>query len=345
MANDILSQDEVDALLKGMTAGSLDFTEEEEHSEGPVRPYDLTSQDRIVRGRMPTLEVINERFARLIRVSFFNFLRRAAEISVSQVKLLKYGEFVRNLVVPSNLNLVHMKPLRGTALFIFDPKLIFSVVDNFFGGDGRFHARIEGRDFTPVEQRIIRRLLDMVMKDLKDSWHPVLPVEFEFARSEVNPQFASIATPSEVVVVTTFSLDLDGGGGDFHICMPYSMIEPVRDLLVAGMASDRIEVDQRWIEALREEMQEAEVELTAHFASVNLTLRQVLELQVGDVIPIEMPELVTATVDSVPVLRGSYGIANEKYALKVAALTPPKRYEKALVELQAAKGADDARRR
>lgn len=330
MANDILSQDEVDALLRGMTDGDLDFSDEETEGEGPIRAYDLTSQDRIVRGRMPTLEVINERFARLIRVSVFNFLRRAAEISVSQVKLVKYGEFVRNLVVPCNLNLVHMRPLRGTALFIFDPKLIFSVVDNFFGGDGRFHARIEGRDFTPVEQRIIRRLLDMVMKDLQDSWHPILPVEFEFTRWEVNPQFASIATPSEVVVVTTFSLDLEGGGGDFHICMPYSMIEPIRDLLVAGMASDRIEVDQRWITALREEMQEAEVELRVNFTRVTLSLQQLLEMQPGDVIPIEMPEAVVASVDGVPILSGGYGTTNEKYALKVKQLASPKRYEKAI---------------
>lgn len=334
MANDILSQEEVDALLKGVSGGDLDLSEDEETPEGPVRSYDLTSQDRIVRGRMPTLEVINERFGRLMRVSFFNFLRRTAEISIGPVRLLKYGEFVRSLVVPSNLNLVHMKPLRGTALLIFDPKLIFSAVDNFFGGDGRFHARIEGRDFTPVEQRIIRRMLDMVMQDMTNSWHPVVPVEFEFARSEVNPQFASIATPSEVVVVTTFSLELDGGGGDFHVCMPYSMIEPVRDLLVAGMASDRIEVDQRWITALREEMQEAEVELSTRFVQVQLSLREILNLKAGDVIPIEMPDEVVACVDDVPVLKGKYGVANEKYAVKVTNVTVPKRYEKGLAALQ-----------
>lgn len=330
MPNDILSQDEVDALLRGMTGGDLDFSDDEAEESGPIRAYDLASQDRIVRGRMPTLEVINERFARLLRVSIFNFLRRAAEISVGQVRLLKYGEFVRNLVVPSNLNLVHMRPLRGTALMIFDPKLIFSVVDNFFGGDGRFHTRIEGRDFTPVEQRIIKRMLEMVMKDLQDSWHPVLPVEFEFSRWEVNPQFASIATPSEVVVVTTFSLELDGGGGDIHICMPYSMIEPIRDQLVAGMASDRIEVDHRWINALREEMQEATVTMHVNFTNVSLTVRQILEMEVGDVIPIEMPEILTATADDVPVLQGACGVSNDKYALKVTKITTPKRYEKTM---------------
>lgn len=320
MPNDILSQDEVDALLRGMGGADLDTAEEAPSDPGETRVYDFVSQDRIVRGRLPTLEVICERFARLMRISIFNFLRRTAEISVSQVRMVKYGEFIRNLIVPTNLNLVHMKPLRGTGLFIFDPKLVFSVVDNFFGGDGRYHARIEGRDFTPVEQRIIQRMLDMVLKDMQSAWKPVMPVEFEYIRSELNPQFASIATPTEVVVVVTFSVELDGGGGDLHVCMPYSMIEPIRDLLAAGMASDRMEVDQRWINSLRDEIQEASVELNTEFVHFNLDLRELLELKVGDVIQIDVPEELMAMVDGIPVLRGVYGASNGAYAIKVKEL-------------------------
>ncbi|MGA8009344.1 MAG: flagellar motor switch protein FliM, partial [Thiomonas sp.] len=260
MVQDVLSQDEVDALFGGIS-GEEPVAEPVAEDEGGVRSYDLASQDRIVRGRMPTLEVINERFARLWRVSLFNFLRRASEISVSSVRLTKYNEFIRGLVVPSNLNLVQMKPLRGTALFIFDPRLIFSVIDNFFGGDGRFHARIEGRDFTALEQRIIKRMLDMVFKEYKIAWAPVLPLEPEVTRSEVNPQFVNIATPTEVVIVSTFDVEIEGGGGSLHVCIPYSMVEPIRDQLMTGMTTDRSEVDHRWVKALQNEMREAEVEM------------------------------------------------------------------------------------
>lgn len=328
MVQDVLSQDEVDALLGGMT-GEEPAPEPAEEAPGGVRPYDLASQDRIVRGRMPTLEVINERFARLWRVSLFNFLRRSAEISVSAVRLTKYNEFVRTLVVPSNLNLVQMKPLRGTALFVFDPRLIFSVIDNFFGGDGRFHARIEGRDFTPLEQRIIKRMLDMVFKEYKTAWSPVLPLEPEATRSEVNPQFVNIATPTEVVIVSTFNVELEGGGGSLHVCIPYSMVEPIRDQLTTGMTTDRSEIDQRWVKALQTEMREAEVELRVELLQRQILVRELLSLRVGDVLPVEMPETVVARVDGIPVLVGEYGRHADKMALKVRQQLFPEVQEKA----------------
>ncbi len=316
MVKDVLSQDEVDALLQGLS-GEDAATEEVQTDSSGVRPYDLASQDRIVRGRMPTLEVINERFARLWRVGLFNFLRRSSEISVASVRLMKYSEFIRTLVVPSNLNLVQLKPLRGTALFIFDPRLVFSVVDNYFGGDGRFHARIEGRDFTPLEQRIISRMLDMVFKEYKIAWNPVLPLEIEVTRSEVNPQFVNIATPTEVVIVSTFEVEIEGGGGSLHICIPYSMIEPIRDQMTTGMTTDRNEVDQRWMQALQSEMREAEVEMRVELLRRSILVRELLQMHVGDVLPVEMPEIVVARVDGIPVLSGEFGQHDDHMALKV----------------------------
>src|SRR5271167_4144453 len=187
MSKDFLSQDEVDALLKGVT-GEADEPVEEVDSSG-ARAYNLGTQERIVRGRMPTLELVNERFARLLRVGLFNFMRKSAEISVGQVRVLKYGEFVRNLPVPTNLNMVLMHPLRGTALMVFDPNLVFLIIDNLFGGDGRFHTRVEGRDFTPTEMRMIQCLLDVVFAELEKAWLPVHKIKFEYLRSEVNSQF------------------------------------------------------------------------------------------------------------------------------------------------------------
>ncbi len=316
MVKDVLSQDEVDALLQGITGEDAE-PEAEEVEEGGVRPYDLASQDRIVRGRMPTLEVINERFARLWRVGLFNFLRRSSEISVSAVRLLKYSEFIRTLVVPSNLNLVQLKPLRGTALFIFDPRLVFSVVDNFFGGDGRFHARIEGRDFTNLEQRIISRMLDMVFKEYRSAWNPVLGLDIEVVRSEVNPQFVNIATPTEVVIASAFDVEIEGGGGSLHICIPYSMVEPIRDQMTTGMTTDRNEVDQRWMQALQSEMREAEVEMRVELLQRQVLVRELLAMRVGDVIPVEMPETVVARVDGIPVLLAEYGQHDDAMAIKV----------------------------
>ena len=316
MADDILSQDEVDALLKGVTGEAEEASAEPEQG-GAVRPYNIAKQERIVRGRMPTLEIINERFARLFRIGLFNFMRRTAEISVGPVRVLKYSEFIRNLIVPTNLNLVHIKPLRGTALFIFDPNLVFLVVDNLFGGDGRFHMRVEGRDFTPTEQRIIQRMLEVVFTEYKKSWETIFPVEFEYVRSEMNTQFANIATPSEVVVTTSFSIELGAGGGDFHICMPYAMIEPIRDVLYSSMQGERLEVDERWARLLTKQVQVAEVDLVANLGEAPVTLGQVLNMKVGDVISLEIPEAIVAEVDGVPVLECKYGVLNGQYALKV----------------------------
>jgi len=317
MSDDILSQEEVDALLKGVSGESDAADEGDGGPDDGVQTYNLASQDRIVRGRMPTMEVINERFARNLRIGLFNFTRRTAEISVGPVRLLKYAEFVRNLVVPTNLNMVHVNPLRGTALMIFDPNLVFLVIDNLFGGDGRYHTRVEGRDFTQTEQRIIQNLLSVAMEEMQKAWEPVYPIEFEYIRSEMNTQFANIATPSEVVVVTTFSIEIGPVGGDFHVCMPYAMIEPIRDLLYEGMQGDRMEVDERWVSFLSNQVQATEVKLVANLSQAEVTVRDLLEMKIGDVISLDIPESITAHVEGVPVLECGYGVHNGQYALKV----------------------------
>jgi len=318
MADNFLSQEEVDALLKGVN-GDQDDVSVPEDTTG-VRTYNLATQERIVRGRMPTLEIINERFARLLRVGLFNFLRRSAEVSVGSVRVSKYSEFIRNLVVPTNLNLVHMKPLRGTALMVFDPGLVFLLVDNLFGGDGRFHTRVEGRDFTQTEQRIILRILDIVFDAYTKSWEPVFPVEFEYIRSEMNTQFANIATPNEVVVSSTFTVELGSVSGQIHFCMPYSMIEPIRDALTSSLQGEALEVDKRWIRLMTQQIQIAEVELVAVLGTGRASFDDILNMRVGDIIPIIVPEQIQATVDNVPVMDCTYGVLNGQYALKVEKL-------------------------
>ncbi|MEI7455509.1 MAG: flagellar motor switch protein FliM [Nitrosomonadales bacterium] len=315
--SEFLSQDEVDSLLKGVNGEAEDEKVHPEADAGEVRPYNLASQERIVRGRMPTMEIINERFARLFRIGLFNFIRRTPEISVGPVRVLKFGEFVRNLAVPTNLNIIQPKPLRGNGLFIFDPNLVFLVVDNMFGGDGRFHTRVEGREFTQTEQRIIQKMLAVVFETYGKAWETVYPLEFEFVRSEMNPQFANIATPNEVVIVTTFDIELGGNGGAFHICMPYSTLEPVKDLLFNNIQGEHLAVDKRWLQLLSRQVQCAEIELAATLGQANITLEKVLKMRVGDVIPLDVDENITASVDGVPIMECKYGVFNNQYALKI----------------------------
>jgi flagellar motor switch protein FliM len=317
MAENFLSQEEVDALLKGVNG---DEEETKSESNTGVRPYNLATQERIVRGRLPTLEIINERFARLLRIALFNFLHRSAEVSIGPVRVSKYSEFIRNLVVPTNLNLIHMKPLRGTGLIVLDPTLVFLLVDNLFGGDGRFHTRIEGRDFTQTEQRIIQRILGIIFETYSKSWEPIYPVEFEYIRSEVNTQFANIATPNEVVVSTSFSIELGPVSGDMHFCIPYSMVEPIRDILTSSMQGETLEMDKRWIRLMTQQIQTAEVEILANMGTAKITLGDILNMKVGDVISIVVPDQITAEVDNVPVMECSYGKLNGQYALRVEKL-------------------------
>jgi len=314
--NDLLSQDEIDALLHGVDSGDV-ATEEVDQLDGVARQFDFASQDRIVRGRMPTLEMINERFARLFRISLFNLLRRTPEISVGGVQMLKFSEYMLSLFVPTSLNLIKIRPLRGTALCVIDPKLVFIIVDNFFGGDGRFHTKIEGREFTPTERRVISIILEKIFIDLVEAWAPVMPVEFEFLNMEVNPQFANIVSPTEVVVVTTIHIELEGGGGDLHLTMPYSMIEPIREILDAGVQSDVSEIDERWPITLRDEIQSAQVEMKSILTETTVTLRDVLDFIPGDIIPINIPESVVLYAEDVPVIRGQYGVSRGNMAIKV----------------------------
>jgi len=311
---DLLSQDEIDALLHGVDDGAVDTVDE--GIPGSIKSYDLTSQDRIVRGRMPTLEMINERFARYTRISMFNLLRRSADVSVGGVQVMKFGEYIHSLYVPTSLNLVKMKPLRGTCLFILDSRLVFKLVDNFFGGDGR-HAKIEGREFTPTELRVVRMVLEQTFVDLKEAWHAVLNVDFEYMNSEVNPALANIVSPSEVVVVSTFHIELDGGGGDLHITFPYSMIEPIREMLDAGFQSDVDDQDERWSKAIKEDVLDVRVPLSSTVVRRELKLRDILTMQPGDIIPVEMPDRMLLRANGVPTFKVQLGSHNGNLALQV----------------------------
>lgn len=319
--SDLLSQDEIDALLNGVD----DVDEEDvyaDESTGSAMEYDFSSQDRIVRGRMPTLEIVNERFARHMRVSLFNMMRRSAEVSINGIQMIKFGEYIHTLFVPTSLNMVRFRPLKGAGLITMEARLVFILVDNFFGGDGRYHAKIEGREFTPTERRIIQMLLKLIFEDYKEAWSPVMDVSFEYLDSEVNPAMANIVSPTEVVVISSFHIELDGGGGDFHISLPYSMLEPIRELLDAGVQSDKEDTDLRWSKALRDEMLDVKVALSTHMMDLDLTLEDIMKLEPGFIIPVEMPEHITVLIEDLPSFRAKLGRSRDNVALKIIEKIP-----------------------
>lgn len=320
---DLLSQDEIDALLHGVDDVEEEDTSQSESGEGgSASEYDFSSQDRIVRGRMPTLEIVNERFARHMRISLFNMMRRSAEVSINGIQMIKFGEYIHTLFVPTSLNMVRFRPLKGTGLITMEARLVFILVDNFFGGDGRYHAKIEGREFTPTERRIIQMLLKLIFEDYKEAWAPVMDVSFEYLDSEVNPAMANIVSPTEVVVISSFHIELDGGGGDFHVSLPYSMLEPIRELLDAGVQSDKEDTDLRWSMALRDEILDVNVELSTHMLEMELSLQQVMDMQAGDIIPIEMPDHITVLIEDLPTYRAKLGRSRDNLALKITDKIP-----------------------
>ena len=316
MNQQILSQDEVDALLQGIT-GESQKLEQEEVEEGAIRNYNLASQERIVRGRMPTMEIINERFARNIRIGLFNFIRKSPEISIGSIKVQKYSAFLREIVVPTNFNIVSVRPLRGSGLIVCDPTLVFAVIDALFGGAGKYHTRIEGRDFSPTEQRIIARLVEVITSEYKKAWHGIYPLALEYQRSEMQPQFANIATPSEIVVATSFTLEIGDTSGTIHFCIPYATLEPIRDVLYSTIQGDSAEPDKRWVNLLKKQIQSANVELIAELAQAPATVEQLLSFKVGDFIELDLHQAIQAKVVGVPVFDCNYGTSNGKYALKV----------------------------
>ena len=316
MSESFLSQEEVDALLEGVS-GESQASVEPQAQKGEVRNYDMSSQERIVRGRMPTMEVVNERFARNLRLGLFNFIRRTPEISIGTIAVQRFGAFLRELAVPTNFNVVAVRPLRGNALIVCEPSLIFGVIDTLYGGHGKFQTRIEGREFSATELRTIGRLVKVITDEYRKAWAGIYPIELEYQRSEMQPQFANVATPSEIVVSTSFQLEIGEITGAIHFCLPYATLEPIRDVLYSSTQGDSQEVDRRWVNLLTREIQAVEVTMVAELAKTRTTVEQLLAMKPGDFIELEREPRIQAKVDGVPLFECHYGTHNTKYAIRI----------------------------
>ncbi len=321
----VLSQEEVDALLKGLVEGEIEVEADQKIPEGGVISYDFTSQERIIRGRMPTMEVINEHFARSFRISLSMILRRTVDIQTNFVQMIKFGEFLRSLPLPSSFHIYKMDPLRGQSLLVVDSKLVFALVECFLGGNSKTRFKIEGRDFSNIERRLIQKVVLMAFQDLEKAWGPVHPVKMQMVRVEINPMFVGIATPNDIMVVSKFQIEMEQADGFISLCMPYAAIEPIKGKLYSGFQSEQLERDVRWSSRIQEELKDLAVNVVVELAAKALSAREVLNLQVGDILMFDkkVTDPLMGRVEGVPKFTGFAGKAGNVKAFQVQQMLHP----------------------
>ncbi|MFH0730501.1 MAG: flagellar motor switch protein FliM [Pseudomonadota bacterium] len=316
---EILTQNEVDSLLSGLSAGKIEAESDVPVDTGSITSYDFASQERVIRGRMPTFEVINERFAREMRVSISNVLHTTVDIAAESMETLKFSEFGRSLPVPTSLHVFRMEPLRGYVLLVLESELVYNLIDTFFGGQGLGKTKIEGREFTAIEDVMIKKVVAACLKDLETAWGPVEPIQTVYVRAEVNPQFATIAPPTDLVIVSKFEVELEQSSGTISLCLPYAMIEPIRNKLIAGFQSDALEIDHAWRRRLTTIILSSEIEMRVELGKAEITGERLINLKVGDIIQLDTDaeQTLSAYVSGLAKLRGYAGIQRGFQALRV----------------------------
>lgn len=315
----VLSQSEVDALLSAVSDNKIDGQEEEDDVSNGVVQYDLANQDRIIRGRMPTLDIIHDRFIRLFRVTLSNALRKMANLSVNSTGPLKFSEFMNSLPLPSCLNILRLDPLRGAAVMVIESKLLYALVDSFFGGNDVPYTKIEGKDFTQIEIKIARRVVLSAIDDLEKAWEPVYPLKIGYSRTEINPQFVAVVPPSDVVIATTFDVELEKVSGTIKIVIPYATLEPIKSKLSVGFQSEQLEVDFIWINRIKEQIMQTSSNLLIKLGDANISVEDLLHLDIGDVIQLDtdatMP--LDVLVEGVPKFKGIPGVLKGNRAIRI----------------------------
>ncbi len=316
----ILSQDEVDALLKGISGGDIEEPEELVEEDGlDYQVYDFSQQERIVQVKMPALDVINDVFLRSIRTSISNTLRRILDITAVPMELDRFGAFVRTLPVPSSLQIFKMDPFRGHALFVIEPKLVFALVESFLGGSGARNVRIEGRDFTAIEQRLIHRVVNLLLNDLEKAWHSLHPVKVQYLRSEINPQFAKICEPEDVVIINRYEVDMDRAAGSITSCIPLTNLESVKAKLLTTFTREQSEEDISLKRILMDNIKNIDAEIKVELGAVPISAGDIIALEKGDIIQLNKrtDELLPVYIAGVKKYVGSPGIHRGNKALLI----------------------------
>ncbi|MBN2694226.1 flagellar motor switch protein FliM [bacterium] len=284
---EILSQDEISALLNAVNEGAINTETDKPPSDGSFTQFDLTSQDRIIRGRMPALDIINDRFSRLFRITLSNSLRRLVDVSVESTSLMKFGEFLNYLPIPSCLNLIKLNPLKGAGIISIEVRLLFALLNFYFGGFHNERTKIEGRDFSPIEMNLIVKIINLIFDDLKKSWNPIYSIKWEYLRTEINPRFVTLVPPSDVVINSIFEVEVENVKGFINLVIPYSSIEPIKGFLQSSLQNEHMEIDTSWIKRIRSKLMNIPLEITAEVGRTHLSISELTELKVGDIIQLD----------------------------------------------------------
>lgn len=322
MTDKILSQDEVDALLKGVASGEINTEDAREKLLSGAKAYDFTSQERIIRGRMPGLEMANDAFTRLFRSSLSNLIMKFVDASIQNVEVIKFGDFIKTIPVPSSINIFKMNPLKGYALLVFEAPLVFASIEFFFGGANAKNIKTEGRAFTAIEQRVIHKIASMTLKDMETAWHNIIPINPEYVGAEINPQFVTIVTPAEIVINVEVLIEIEDFSGRMFFCIPYSTIEPIKDKLYSGMHGEKLETDRRWEIVLKESLRDTYVAMSAEIGRTRLAFKDIMDFQIGSVITLNkaVTDALIVKVEGIPKFRGVPGYSRGNQAIKLTGL-------------------------
>jgi flagellar motor switch protein FliM len=315
----ILSQDEVDSLLGGITEGKVETETDVSEESQAVEVYDFSMPAGPVHLRLHALGIINERLVGLLRTNLQVASRSVIDVNLTSTETVKFSDFCLSLPMPSSLNIFSIEPLRGFSLVVLEGPLVFSFVDSLFGGKGVSHVKLEGRLFTKIETKIVEKIVKIILNDFQKAWSDVYEINAVFIRSEMDPQFVGIGTPDDLIIVNKFEVQLENGNGFITICIPYSAIKPIKEKLKNKFRSEKIDIDQSWKRYIQERIQETMVELTCTMGMAKINGGDLLSMKVDDVIMLDQKSdnSVIVNVENIPKFKGYPGACNKKKAVKI----------------------------
>lgn len=317
MEEKILSQEEIDALLAGLAEGKIETETEKKTEIGEVRPFDFRNYTISARLRIPGLEVISEQLIRSLRMHLSTILREAIDIHSLPLQMERFKDFLNRIPVPTSIHIFKLEPLKGQSLLVIDATLAYLFIERFLGGEGK-HVRVEGREFTSIEQKLIKKVVNVIFNELEKAWRNIIPVKAKYIRGEVNPQFARVLMPEETVIVTGYNIELEAISGKILFCYSLNTLQPVKEKLYSPYQFEEY-VDLAWRKSLERYVFNSEVDLSAILGKTIITLEDLLNLEEGDVIVLDkkVEEPVEIYIEGVPKMLGKLGVFKNRMAVQV----------------------------
>lgn len=310
--NEILNKEELDDLLGEQIDAGADDSD-----KALPRDYDFHIQPGLLQHRFSKLEQIYEKFLRKFKISLQKTIKRNIEFSTKSMSLTACREFIPSMAVPTNINIVSMPPLKGQGLICLDAKLVFSIVECYFGGDGKVPSNVEGRSFTSTEMRVVHKLLYQFFDDFQSAWEDVYKIKCEYLRSEADSAMLTWLQPHEFMLIKKIRVEMEGGGGEIQCVLPISLLDPIKEILEGGDKSEKITNDQSWTKALQNEILEANVEIDCILSKQSIKLKDVVKFKPGDIVPIEIPDMSVIKINNIPVYKVKFGTHEGNYAAKI----------------------------